>query len=659
MVDHISVVCLALACVVACGGIGETPPQVVHVDDVPTIENASPKATTAPESLTQEVAPWSDADSPVPITSADAMWGSRTAKVTIVTFMDLECPYSAKFLNGQLKDVRDAYGPDKVRVVFKHMPLPFHSHAMPMAVAGRAVFARSGGAGFFEFATASFGNRDVVITHTDAFEVPAALGLAQLPPTSSADRDRYQAEVDADVAIAKKIGVTGTPATFINGVSVSGAQPLERVTEVIDRELEAVNLLAGIPPERVYVERSKTNYRAPASSVGGLVEDGTTVWKVPLGKAPIRGNKAGALVTIVEFTEFECPYCAIVQPTLEKIRVQYKDDVRIAFRHHPLPFHKRARPASTLALEAFAQKGDKGFWAAHDALFDRTTPFDQIDFSVLAKRLGLSVSRFEKALTDERWDDFLDDESDDAERFGATGTPNFFINGRRLRGAQSFETFTKVIDEELVRAKALRDRGVQVNRIYDRLIAGGKEPPVVTLEKKSVGPIPKTAPVKGPPSAKVTIQIFSDFQCPFCSRAVPTIAKIEKRYRNRVRFVWRDLPLAFHKDARPAAMAAREAHRQQGNAGFWPMHDLLFANQALLDRPALESYASTQKLDLVRFGASLDASSHDALIQADIDAATAADIKGTPSFLVNGYFLQGAQPFPAFRRVIGQALKEK
>jgi protein-disulfide isomerase len=658
MIDIRKATLVAVVGLFGCGGPGQPSPQVVHVDDAPTIVSAQVTAQPEPP-RPPPIGPWSDAESPVPVTSADAMWGSRTAKVTVVTFSDLECPYCAKFDSGALKQVKEAYGPDKVRLIFKHMPLVFHVHAMPMAIVSRAIFERGGSDGFFEFAAAAFANPEKVAAHADSFEVPAALNLAQVATPSQPDLDRYAAEVGADVAVAKKLGITGTPATYINGVLMSGAQPFNSVAEVVDRELEAVNLLTHVPADRIYVERSKANYKAPEADWAADVEDPKAVWKVPLGKAPIRGNKAGALVTIIEFAEFECPFSAKVQATLEKVRAQYKGDVRIAFRHNPVPYHRHARPASALALEALAQKGDAGFWAAHDALFDQATPSSQLDLSALAKRLGLNVARFEKALADERWETLLDDEVDEADRVGARGTPNFFINGRHLNGAQPLEAFTKLIDEELVRARALRDKGVPVNKLYDRLVAHGQERPVATPEKKQVGAIPKTSPVKGPPSAKVTIQIFSDFECPFCSRAVPTITTIEKRYRNRVRFVWRDLPLAFHQNARPAAMAAREAHKQRGDVGFWAMHDLLFANQTALDRPSLEQYAGAQKLDLARFGAAIDASAHDALIQSDIDAATAADIRGTPSFLINGYFLSGAQPYHAFRRVIERALKER
>ena len=121
--------------------------------------------------------------------------------------------------------------------------------------------------------------------------------------------------------------------------------------------------------------------------------------------------------------------------------------------------------------------------------------------------------------------------------------------------------------------------------MYAELIKAGAsgKPLSVATSTPSVG---KDNPSKGPTKAPVTVQVFSDFQCPFCSRVLPTLAQIEKKYAGRVRVVWRNMPLSFHGDARLAAQAAMEAHAQKGDGGFWKMHDLLFANQSK-PRPVL------------------------------------------------------------------------
>ena len=98
--------------------------------------------------------------------------------------------------------------------------------------------------------------------------------------------------------------------------------------------------------------------------------DTTTVFKVPVGTSPVLG-KPGALVTIIEFSDFQCPYCSKVEPTLKGLRAKYGDKIRTVWKNEPLPFHNRAEPAAELAMEARAQKGDAGFWAAHDKMFEQ------------------------------------------------------------------------------------------------------------------------------------------------------------------------------------------------------------------------------------------------------------------------------------------------
>jgi protein-disulfide isomerase len=188
--------------------------------------------------------------------------------------------------------------------------------------------------------------------------------------------------------------------------------------------------------------------------------------------------------------------------------------------------------------------------------------------------------------------------------------------------------------------------------------AKGPPPP----EKKEVAAPDAQSPVKGPASAKVTIQIFSDFQCPFCKRVEPTLAEIEKEYGSKVKFVWRHMPLPFHADAPLASQATQEAFHQKGNTAFWKFHDKLFEAQGTsedaIKRPALEKIAGDLGLDMTKFKAALDSSAHKAKIEADTKIGNDAGINGTPAFVINGYYLSGAQPAAAFKKLINRALKD-
>src|SRR5204863_8142160 len=124
-----------------------------------------------------------------------------------------------------------------------------------------------------------------------------------------------------------------------------------------------------------------------------------------------------------------------------------------------------------------------------------------------------------------------------------------------------------------------------------------------------------TLPIsKGGKQPKVTIIEFSDFQCPFCSRVEPTMDKVMEEYKGKVRVAWRDLPLPFHPNAMPAAIAARAAGEQ---GKYWEMHDKIFANQQSLDRPTYEKYAQELGLNMAKFKADLDASKDKGQIEAE------------------------------------------
>jgi len=134
--------------------------------------------------------------------------------------------------------------------------------------------------------------------------------------------------------------------------------------------------------------------------------------------------------------------------------------------------------------------------------------------------------------------------------------------------------------------------------------------------------------------------------------------RVVQEYGDRVRIVWRDYPLPFHQNAGPAAQASREVFRQGGSEKFWRYHDILFQNQRALTRPDLERFAEqVGGVNMAQFRQALDNNTHQAAIQADVEAVTRAGASiGTPSAFINGRLVQGAQPFEAFKSVIDRAL---
>ncbi len=650
------------------------PPPSLAVASDPS----SSQAVAAEPELVDDTDP-----GPIPVSAADPWRGRRDAPVTIVMMGDFQCPFCARAV-ATLAQLRQSYGDEKLRIVWKYDPLPFHNEARALATVAMALFERLGNDAFWQAHDAFYG--DQARLGAVAADAAARAGTSLEELRASASWGRAEAKVDADAALAKRVGATGTPAFFINGIHLSGAQPYERFAQVIDEQLvKARDLVArGTLPRRVYAGLTKaqqdTHPQPSPSAPPKPPEDDHKVYRVPVGTSPVHG-KASALVTMVEIAEFQCPFCGKAAPTLQTLVDAYGDKLRIVFKHNPLPFHPRAEPAAELALEARAEKGDKGFWAAHDLLFakecsgspkapnrqacmdaggtwmDNQVSLADPDLLRYAKALGLDAAKVSAAISAKKYAATIDEDQDLADEVGASGTPTFFINGRRLVGAQPVEKFREIIDEELAKAIALVKAGTPAARVYATIEASA----VDALEKKTVPPPGRNSPSRGPANAKVVVQMFGDFQCPFTKRALPAIEELEKAFPGKVRLVWMNLPLSNHKDAEPAAEAAMEAYRQQGDKGFWAMHALLFAGQGQfygLERPALDGYAAQIGLDPAQFAAALDGHTHQARVQADAKIAADAHISGTPSFVINGYFVSGARPVRSYRRIVARALAE-
>ncbi len=624
-------------------------------------------ALVAPTSLLGSRALAQDAAAPapvaIPVEKHDATNGSVTAPVTVVTFTDLQCPFCRK-LSATLDALRVDYGKSDVRFVTKHYPLAFHQLARPAADAAAAVRSLHGEKAALAFIARAFESLAGQGSWEDAARAEQ-LDVARIQAELATGTP--QKKVDLDMALAERLGVRGTPATFVNGVLVSGAQPKEKLAAAIDAELAAAAELEknGAARADLSATRTKQNLEAAAKAAAAAPKpsparvdaDDETVWKVPVGKSPARGPKH-APVTLVVFSDFQCPYCQRLAPTLDALVKKYPSELRVVFKHNPLPFHDRAEPAAELALEAMAKKGEKGFWAAHDAIFARNrSGLDDDGLGKIAEELGLSRAATLAKLGKRVHQKAIEDDAALAETVDASGTPTSFINGKKLPGAQPIEKFVARIDAELAAAQKLRADGIAAAKLYEHIIKNGKEKTIA--ETVTVAAPTQKNPHKGPLGAKVTIQIFTDFECPFCGRVQDTLTELEKLYSGKVRFVFRNMPLPFHAHAHAAHTFAMEAFRQKGATGFWKAHDLLFANQSSLTRADLLAHAATLGLDAGEVDKALGEDRHKDVIEADTKAASDAGISGTPCFVIDGYLLEGAQPLSAFRRVVDHALKGK
>ncbi|HEY2901056.1 MAG TPA: thioredoxin domain-containing protein [Polyangia bacterium] len=588
--------------------------------------------------------------------------GPATAKVNIVAFSDFQCPFCSR-VEPTLDKIMKEY-PTQVRMYFRHNPLPFHQDA---PLASEAALAAEAQGKFWEMHDKLFANQQN-IKRPDLEKYAQELGLDMGKFKTALDTNQYKSRIDADMALATQIGVQGTPNFYLNGRNIQGAQPYEEFKKVIDDEISRADkiLAKGTPVGQLYATFMQSAKASASAAAPGAPPTpakapaaGSEIYKVAVGDAPVRGGK-NPKVTIVEFSEFQCPFCGRVSPTLAQVEKDYGDDVEIAFRHNPLPFHNNAMIAS-LAAEAARDQGK--FWEMHDKLFANQQNLDRPNLEKYAQELGLNMGKFKAALDSEKGKDRIKKDMDDAAAFGARGTPNFFINGHNFRGAQPLENFKQVINDELKKADEKLKSGTPRNRLYAELTKDGLTKAAAPAPQQRPGEADqsavyradiKGAPMKGAKDALVTIVQFSDYQCPFCSRVEPTLAKVMDDYKGKVRVVWRDLPLPFHPNALPAAIAARAA----GDQGkYWEMHDKIFANQQTMDRPTYEKYAQELGLNMAKFKAALDSQKGKAEIEADSAAGNKIGARGTPAFFVNGKFLSGAQPYEMFKSKIDDELK--
>ena len=183
--------------------------------------------------------------------------------------------------------------------------------------------------------------------------------------------------------------------------------------------------------------------------------DPSLVYDISTEGAPSKGPE-NAAVTLVEFSDFQCPFCARAGPILRQLEDTYSGSVRIVWKHLPLPMHEDAISA---AIAAEAARNQGRFWEFHDSLFANQDQLHPDDLRQYAVELGLDIDRFEADLLTVVADGKIEADMAEAEALGLSATPSFFVNGRFVAGAQPYEVFEELIDEELARLNALGSPG--------------------------------------------------------------------------------------------------------------------------------------------------------------------------------------------------------
>ncbi|HEY5377228.1 MAG TPA: thioredoxin domain-containing protein [Polyangiaceae bacterium] len=434
----------------------EPPPLAPALPETPPIPDKPARAH--PPVIAPGVGPASfpeEARAALPVLGSEPIWGTRNAPLTWVLFGDLDCPHTRRAWRA-LEVAKLTYG-DDLRIVFRHRPLREHPNAFDAARVLAGLSRERGSLAFFDVLhRISRDEASLTAEHLQELLSAAGYGSSKLSELAAAG----DSAVRADMQLAGQFAVKSTPFSFLNGQPVDGERaPAELERLLLDERRSATwSLAAGVAPAALYGARTSSN-------LIGVGEQAASRVCAPVGTSPARGP-ADALVTVVEFSDFECPFCKQAEPTLHKLLDRYPRDVRLVWKNYPLPQHKNARLLANFAADASARGSSVGFWAVHDALFLHQEALDDSALGELAGKAGLDGALLLISAHAGVHDAAIHADIALGQKLGVKGTPTFFVNGRRVQGALTLDQFEGLVQEELKSAQRIVARGVARKDVY-------------------------------------------------------------------------------------------------------------------------------------------------------------------------------------------------
>ncbi len=562
------------------------------------------------------------------------------------------------------------YG-DDVRVLWVNFARQDELRATPAALAAMAAHAHGG---FWKFHDAAFkaaAFKDAAFkaaAFKDAAFKAAALKrpgkltdgrLAKLARRAGVPPDEYDflrtsdelaGHIDRDREAATAAGAKGPGVFFVNGRMLARGAAWGALTKAVDAALASGRPLrdkgladldymraafkanakeAGTKVLEALVARIEAPVSAAAAMDTEVSGVSTEIWRMPVTDAdPMLGKAARALVTVVEISDFECPFCSKMSAHIKALPAEFGDAVRIVFKHFPLPFHEAARPAHAAAIAAGAQGK---FWEFHDKAFAGQSDLSDARLVGWARELGLDMARFERDRKAPATLARIDADLALGRALKVQGTPVTLVNGRKIDGATDRETLFKLVREELGRA---RKRGKAGPAAYDELMRRAKVHEVISgpAQRFDLTELPTTGAVAAPH----TLVVFSEFQCPYCANAAANIRKLVRRADGKLKVVFAHFPLRSHAHAKAAAEAAQHAFVQGGEPLFAKVHDALFEVYDQLDPARIDAIARDAGVDMKALAAARKAGAYDALIARCRGMGEAAGVAGTPTMFVDG-----------------------
>lgn len=409
---------------------------------------------------------------------------------------------------------------------------------------------------------------------------------------------------------------------------------------------------------------------APATTAAPEAPAWTESELIPLGDSPRQGDPQ-APVVIVEFSSLQCPFSARARQTVVELLEAYPGQVQLVYKHMPLSFQPESQPAAR-AAEAAGQQG--AFWPMVESLYASQQTMGDIGADAagreLASIMGLDEELYASALAKEAaLNARIERDTELAAGLGVQGTPNFFINGEPVRGAQPRPVFEAAIERALARHAQLEAQGVAPVDRYARSVEIAQALALEEAEREAArqreqaakeGPKVLYIPVRGDELIHqpgddflVTMIEYSSLTCPFCARAMPTVQRLKERYGEQLRVVYKHFPLGFQEHSEISARAVVAAQEQDRG---WEMRDAIYGRLREVNPDVLRELASGLELDMEAFEDALQSDRVIAQVQREMASGQEAGVRGTPSFFINGVFLAGAQPVENFERIIDEQI---
>ncbi len=519
----------------------------------------------------------------------------KEAPVPVVVFSDFECTFSSKqyFILQKLQ----AKYPGRFRVVYKASPLPIHPGA---PLAHRAAFAAARQGKYDAMAQLLYASQR---EQSRAALIADARRLQLDIPRFTRDLDSASIaqELATDAAERDALAVVQTPTLFVAGHRLTGLQS----------EADLAPLVMG-----------SAQPAAALPSAAGPVIEPTLLTEIQTRPTASLGA-TDAPLTLVEFTDFQCPFCRAAVEPMEKLLTERGQQVRWEFRAFPLDFH----PDAELAAEAALAAGDQGkFWPMHDLLFAHQNALKLADLHGYAEQLNLNTAIFDEALATHRFAPQVAADRALGLRAGVNGTPSFIIDGHVVTGARTLPELEQLAEAHL---------NLHTNPaapVVSGLPSAGSVDHIVT-QSTSANPI--------------TLTWFTDVRSTLAARQAELLRSLSARYGDRLRVVYKAYPTSAHPDGTMAAAALLAAH-QQGY--FWPMFDALAERRDTLDEAKLISLAQALHLETEAFRKAIIAARDE--VSADRSEAARRGIQGAPVIFIDAQRVDGLQPVAAYTAIL-------